>query len=176
MFQGFPLFCWIYIYSSYPYHTKYYLYRQPVHDWQNIRIFPAFLLHYVVIIVVSSFFLTPFFLCFIYNMSENVWHSKRTAKQQNLPLLTKCYSMALSIICYHKLPLTFLYLFLLFIYVRISKILISSIQQKRTSFWNQCLRLTDALPSLVWNSYTVHSLQSHHQEIAHPYHRFYDTK
>ena len=52
-------------------------------------------------------FLTPFFLCFIYNMSENVWHSKRTAKQQNLPLLTKCYSMALSIICYHKLSLAF---------------------------------------------------------------------
>ena len=40
-------------------------------------------------------------------MSENVWHSKRTAKQQNLPLLTKCYSMALSIICYHKLSHAF---------------------------------------------------------------------
>lgn len=40
-------------------------------------------------------------------MSENVWHSKRTAKQQNLPLLTKCYSMALLIICYHKLSLAF---------------------------------------------------------------------
>ena len=40
-------------------------------------------------------------------MSENVWHSKRTAKQQNLPLLTKFYSLALSIICYHKLSLAF---------------------------------------------------------------------
>lgn len=64
-------------------------------------------------------------------MSDNLHRRKKLDERQNLPLLTKCYSMALSIICYHKLPLTFLYLFLPFIHVRISKILISSIQQKR---------------------------------------------
>ena len=67
-------------------------------------------------------------------MSENVWHSKRTAKQQNLPLLTKCYSMALSIICYHKLSLAFYICSYLLYMSEYQKYLFLPYSKKDTSF------------------------------------------